>query len=66
MQIALNGQPHTVSGDATVAALLQALDLSAKRLAVEINGEVLPRSAHASHRLQADDKVEIVQAIGGG
>ena len=66
MQITLNGDPHTVADGATVASLIDALDLAGKRLAVEINEEVVPRSRHAEHALASGDRVEIVHAIGGG
>ncbi len=52
--------------DATLAQLLATLDLHNRRYAVEINEELIPRSEHGGHALQADDRVEIVQAIGGG
>jgi sulfur carrier protein len=66
MQIVLNGDPRDVPEDTTLAALLDTLDLSGRRFAVEINEELVPRSEHATHALRADDRVEIVQAIGGG
>jgi sulfur carrier protein len=40
--------------------------LTAKRLAVEVNQEIVPRSTYAAHRLRTGDRVEIVHAIGGG
>ena len=66
MQITLNGDPHTVADGATVASLIEALDLAGKRLAVEVNEEVVPRSRHAGCALASGDRVEIVHAIGGG
>jgi len=66
MQILLNGESQEVAGDATLAQLLDTLDLGDKRFAVEINEELIPRSEHAGHRLQSGDRIEIVQAIGGG
>lgn len=66
MHIQLNGQPHEVSGNLSIAALLQALQLQDKRLAVEVNEHIIPRGQHATTCLQAGDRVEIVQAIGGG
>lgn len=65
MQIRLNGEVREVTAN-TLAALIAELDLSGKRIAVELNGEIAPRSQHAEIRLNADDHVEIVQAIGGG
>jgi thiamine biosynthesis protein ThiS len=65
MQIRLNGEVRDVSAP-TLAALIAELGLVGKRIAVELNGEIAPRSQHASIALKADDHVEIVQAIGGG
>ena len=66
MKIQLNGKSREVSDHTTVALLLETLELTGKRVAVEINEELVTRSAFDSHLLQADDQVEIVQAIGGG
>jgi sulfur carrier protein len=53
-------------GDVTLGQLLSALDLGGRRLAIEVNEELVPRSEHDSFRLSPGDRVEIVQAIGGG
>lgn len=66
MQIELNGEPHAIVEDATVASLIEELALTGKRLAVEVNEEVVPRGRHAEHVLESGDRVEIVRAIGGG
>lgn len=66
MQIQLNGAPFELTGATSLADLVDQLNLQGKRFAVEVNSELVPRSEHASHELQASDKVEIVQAIGGG
>ena len=66
MQITLNGDPHVVADGATVASLIEQLDLAGKRLAVEVNEEVVPRGHHAERALASGDQVEIVHAIGGG
>lgn len=66
MQIQLNGQPRDIETDSTLIALLQAEGLAERRVAVEVNGEIVPRSLHASRVLQAQDRVEIVHALGGG
>ena len=62
----LNGDPHVVADGATVASLIEQLGLAGKRLAVEVNEEVVPRSHHAERALASGDQVEIVHAIGGG
>lgn len=66
MQILINGETRTVDDEMTLAALVEQLDLTGKRIAIEVNGELVPRSEHADHRIAAGDRVEIVQAIGGG
>lgn len=66
MQILLNGKPHDCDAAATVAVLLAESGYGAGRVAVEVNREIVPRSRHVAHRLQEGDRVEIVQAIGGG
>ena len=66
MHIRLNGEDRTIDNAATLAQLVEQLGLAGKRIAVEVNDELVPRSEHAQHRLQGGDRVEIVQAIGGG
>lgn len=66
MDIVLNGEPKQLLTATTVSQLLQARGLDVQRVAVELNEEVLPRSEHATHLLCANDRVEIVHAIGGG
>lgn len=66
MQIYLNGQPHECAPATTVAGLLAETDHGERRVAVEVNREIVPRSRHALHELRDGDRVEIVQAIGGG
>jgi thiamine biosynthesis protein ThiS len=66
MEILVNGTPHAVPADTTVAQLLVILDIQGKRLAVEVNQELVPRSQFDSVVLNPHDTVEIVHAIGGG
>lgn len=66
MDIMLNGDPRQVPEGLTAAGLAELLGLTGRRYAMEINGELLPKSAHAGHRLAAGDRIEIVQAVGGG
>ncbi|MGB1558458.1 MAG: sulfur carrier protein ThiS [Oceanococcaceae bacterium] len=65
-QIQLNGQSRTIAPATTLAALLQELGLSERRIAVEHNTQIVPRSRHADTQLNDGDRVEIVHAIGGG
>ncbi|MDN6322769.1 MAG: sulfur carrier protein ThiS [Halomonas sp.] len=66
IQIRLNGEPHTLSSGLTAADLVEQLGLGGRRIAVEINEEIVPRSQHADTRLVDGDHVEVVHAIGGG
>ena len=66
MQILINGESREVADDTTLAALIDTLDLPTARFAVEVNEELIPRSEHGSHALRANDRIEVVQAIGGG
>lgn len=67
MDILLNGQSrHFESGRLSIAELLEAEGLAQRKVAVEVNGEIVPRGRHADHALQPGDKVEIVHALGGG
>lgn len=50
----------------TIAALLQEMGFSERRVAVEVNREIVPRSQHGDFQLQDNDRVEVVFAIGGG
>ena len=66
MDIEINGDPLKIDDGATVQALLEAQGLGTRRVAVEVNGEIVPRGRHATHPLQPGDRVEIVHALGGG
>lgn len=66
MNITLNGAKQQIAEDINISALLDSLELTSKRLAVEVNEEVIPRSHHEQFRLNDGDRVEIVHAIGGG
>lgn len=65
-RITLNGETMPLSAPTTVAQLIEQHDLSARRIAVEINENIIPRSLHPSTELADGDVVEIIQAIGGG
>ena len=65
MHITVNGEPLEFSGS-SIADLLAELKLTGRRLAVEVNREIIPKGLHAEHALHDRDAVEIVHAIGGG
>jgi sulfur carrier protein len=62
----INGEPRSFERDLTVAELIERLDLAGKRLALERNGEIVPRGSFATQRLADGDRLEIVVAVGGG
>ncbi len=66
MNIILNGKAQSIADQCTVSDLIVQLGLTEKRLAVEVNLDIIPRSEHQNHQLQENDKVEVVHAIGGG
>ena len=66
MKIELNGQPRELATGTTLSLLLASEGLAERRVAIEVNGEIVPRGRHASHTLRAGDRVEIVHALGGG
>jgi sulfur carrier protein len=65
--ISVNGAARECSGAClTVADLIAELDLAGKRVAVERNGEIVPRSRYAEVALATGDRLEVVAAVGGG
>ena len=66
MEIIVNGEPQSLAQAMTVAGLIEARGLAGKRIAVERNGEIVPRGRHADTALTEGDHIEIVVAVGGG
>lgn len=66
MRIVLNGEPADLPEATDVAGLLARLGLAERRVAVEVNREIVPRSRHAGRVLCEGDEVELVHAMGGG
>ena len=66
MKIQLNGESQNIPDGSTAQTLVDLLELSGKRLAIEINREIVPRSLYVDTLLHEGDQVEIVHAIGGG
>lgn len=64
-QIQLNGEPRAVSA-ATILALVEELSLDPRKVAVERNLEIVPRSLHAQTLVADGDRIELVQFVGGG
>lgn len=66
MKITLNGEARSIDDSIKLQALIDQLGYSGKRLAVEINKEIIPKSQHADYIIKDGDNIEIVHAIGGG
>ncbi len=66
LQVTINGDPRQFGRALAVTELLDELALSGKRVAIERNGEIVPRSRYAETRLANGDQLEIVVAVGGG
>ena len=66
LELLVNGEARSVAANCTVSRLLDDLGLADRRVAVAINRDVVPRSTFQSHRLSPGDRVEILEAVGGG
>ncbi len=66
LKLLVNGEPCDVAAGCTIAGLVQTLGLDRQRIAVAVNRDVIPRSLFAAHALGSGDKVEILEAVGGG
>jgi len=66
VQLIVNGETRSLDGSPTVADLVTALGLDRRKVAVERNLEIVPRSLHDRTRLADGDRIEIVQFVGGG
>ena len=66
VSLTINGEARALAAPATVASLLESMNLAGKRVAVERNGDIVPRGLHAATELADGDRLEIVVAVGGG
>jgi sulfur carrier protein len=66
IELVINGEPRSFPSPLTLTQLIESLDLAGKRIAIEKNGEIVPRSRHADTPLASGDRLEIVVAVGGG
>ena len=66
MQISVNGENREVAEGFSAAQLVEALGLGDRRVAMEVNLDIVPRSLYTQHTFKEGDKVEVVHAIGGG
>lgn len=66
IELTINGEPRHFPAPLTLTQLVESLDMAGKRIAIEKNGEIVPRSQHADTPLASGDRLEIVVAVGGG
>ena len=66
MNILLNGQQRSFDTPISIAQLLREMGLAERRVAVEVNHEIVPRSRHGGYQIRDNDRIEVVFAIGGG
>ncbi|MBK6744150.1 MAG: sulfur carrier protein ThiS [Hydrogenophilales bacterium] len=66
LEISINGDTRRFDSALTLTQLLERLEMTGKKLAVEMNGEIVPKSQHATTPLNNGDQLEIVVAVGGG
>lgn len=66
IELTINGEHQQLSSPLTLQQLKEQLQLAEKRIAIELNREIIPASLHSDTQLQNGDQVEIVHAIGGG
>ena len=66
VNLRVNGEPQIVATGCTVEGLIGLLGFGQRRVAIAVNRDVIPRSAFATHRLGPGDRVEILEAVGGG
>jgi thiamine biosynthesis protein ThiS len=66
LALLVNGEPRAVPPDCTVEGLVRHLGLEARRIAVAVNRDVVPRSTFSERHLETGDRVEILEAVGGG
>jgi sulfur carrier protein len=66
LAISVNGEAREIAAGATLASLVAALGLTGRKIAIAVNRDVVPRGSYAARALHAGDRVEILEAVGGG
>lgn len=66
MEVYINGEAKNINGISTVAELVEKFALNIRKIAIEVNLSIVPRSLYGETRLSVGDRIEIVQFIGGG
>jgi sulfur carrier protein len=66
IQVTVNGAPHRFERPLSIVSVLEELKMAGRKIAVERNGEIVPKSRYADTHVDAGDRLEIVAAVGGG
>jgi sulfur carrier protein len=66
VEVYINGAPREIAEGATIAGLLEELEITVRHVAVEVNMQLVPRAKHSESCLQAGDRLEVVTLVGGG
>ena len=66
IDVVVNGATRTIGAGSSIRRVIAELGLEGKRIAIEKNGEIVPRSAYDKTTIEAGDRLEIVAAVGGG
>ena len=66
MKIIVNGEEISIPEDSNIQDLVAVLGFKNKRIAIEVNEAIIPKSKHLSHPLESLDRVEVINAVGGG
>ena len=66
VNVTVNDRPQAMDSGSTIADLLKRLDITVRHVAVEVNGELIPREQHNEYQLSDDDRIEVVTLVGGG
>ncbi|MEE9143125.1 MAG: sulfur carrier protein ThiS [Gammaproteobacteria bacterium] len=66
MQVTVNGSVYEIPNETTAREMIHRLELTGRRIAMEVNGEIVPRSAYGDHLFRDGDSIEVIHAVGGG
>jgi sulfur carrier protein len=66
LNVTVNDQLHTLEPESTITDLLEQLGITVRHVAVEVNGDLVPRERHPDFQLSNEDRVEVVTLVGGG
>ena len=66
MKIIVNGEEISLPEDSNIQDLVAELGYKNRRIAIEVNEAIIPKSKHQSHLLESSDRIEVINAVGGG